>query len=103
VIRERDLNAIHVCGPGHGGMGMVANTYLEGTYGEPYAQVARTEKGLQRRCRQFSFPAGSDSSLATEHTRRSSQGDQDRNNMHRTIIARSAFRESRGQSNARMR
>ena len=41
VIRERDLNAIYVCGPGHAGQGMVANTYLEETYSELYAHAAR--------------------------------------------------------------
>src|SRR5436309_2834245 len=58
VIRARDLNAIYVCGPGHGGPGMVANTYLEGTYSELYAHVAQNEQGLRRLCRQFSFPGG---------------------------------------------
>jgi xylulose-5-phosphate/fructose-6-phosphate phosphoketolase len=45
VIRERDLNAIYVCGPGHGGTGMVANTYLEGTYGELYFAGGKERKG----------------------------------------------------------
>src|SRR5437773_5372619 len=58
VVRARDLNAIYVCGPGHGGPGMVANTYLEGTYSELYAHVAENEQGLRRLCRQFSFPGG---------------------------------------------
>jgi xylulose-5-phosphate/fructose-6-phosphate phosphoketolase len=66
VIRERDLNVIYVCGPGHGGPGMVANTYLEGTYSELYAHVAENEQGLRRLCRQFSFPGGIPSHAAPE-------------------------------------
>jgi xylulose-5-phosphate/fructose-6-phosphate phosphoketolase len=66
LIRERDLNAIYVCGPGHGGPGMVANTYLEGTYSELYAHVAENELGLGRLCRQFSFPGGIPSHAAPE-------------------------------------
>src|SRR2546427_10203482 len=56
VIRERDLNVIYVCGPGHGGPGMGANTYLEGTYSELYAPVAENEQGLRRLGRPLSFP-----------------------------------------------
>src|SRR6201993_2949430 len=47
LIRERDLNAIYVAGPGHGGPGLVANTYLEGTYSEVYPHVSRDEDGLR--------------------------------------------------------
>jgi hypothetical protein len=82
---------------------MVANTYLEGTYGELYARVAWSEKGLPRSVPPLLVPGRERFFLGDQTTRRSSQGDQDRNNMHRTIIARSAFRESRGQLNARMR
>src|SRR5258708_27306906 len=48
VIVERDLNAIYVCGPGHGGPGMVANAYLEGSYTEHYSSVTRDAEGMQR-------------------------------------------------------
>lgn len=66
VIKAHDLNAIYVCGPGHGGPGMVANTYLEGTYSEIYPTIARTEEGMQRLFRQFSFPGGIPSHAAPE-------------------------------------
>ena len=59
VIRARDLNVLYVTGPGHGGPGVVANAYLEGTYSELYAQIGRDERGLQRLFRQFSFPGAS--------------------------------------------
>src|SRR6266852_354432 len=55
AISERDLNAIYVCGPGHGGPGMVANAYLEGTYTERYPSITRDADGLQRLFKQFSF------------------------------------------------
>jgi xylulose-5-phosphate/fructose-6-phosphate phosphoketolase len=48
VIRERDLDCIYVAGPGHGGPGLVANTYLEGTYSEVYPDVSQDASGLQR-------------------------------------------------------
>ncbi|HVC88762.1 MAG TPA: phosphoketolase family protein [Gaiellaceae bacterium] len=66
VIRARDLNAIYVCGPGHGGPGMVANAYLEGTYSETYAHIPCSEEGLRRLFRQFSFPGGIPSHVAPE-------------------------------------
>jgi xylulose-5-phosphate/fructose-6-phosphate phosphoketolase len=66
VIRDRDLNVIYVCGPGHGGPGVVANAYLEGTYSELYAHVPENEQGLLRLCRQFSFPGGIPSHAAPE-------------------------------------
>jgi xylulose-5-phosphate/fructose-6-phosphate phosphoketolase len=66
VIRARDVNAIYICGPGHGGPGMVANAYLEGTYSEIYAHVAENEDGLRRLFRQFSFPGGIPSHAAPE-------------------------------------
>ena len=56
AIRARDLNIIYVCGPGHGGPGMVANTYLEGTYSEIYPDISRDADGLRKLFRQFSFP-----------------------------------------------
>src|SRR5262245_47881629 len=56
VIRERDVNAIFITGPGHGGPGLVANAYLEGTYTEHYPNITQDSKGMQRLFRQFSFP-----------------------------------------------
>lgn len=58
VIRARDANVIYICGPGHGGPGMVANTYLEGSYSEIYPDVAQDADGLAKLVRQFSFPGG---------------------------------------------
>jgi xylulose-5-phosphate/fructose-6-phosphate phosphoketolase len=66
VIRNWDLNVIYVAGPGHGGPGMVANTYLEGTYSELYPSVTPDEGGLQRLFRQFSFPGGVGSHVTAE-------------------------------------
>jgi xylulose-5-phosphate/fructose-6-phosphate phosphoketolase len=66
VIRQRDLNVIYVCGPGHGGPGMVANTYLEGTYSEIYPEISRDTDGLRKLFRQFSFPGGIPSHAAPE-------------------------------------
>jgi xylulose-5-phosphate/fructose-6-phosphate phosphoketolase len=66
VIRDRDLNAIYITGPGHGGPGVVANAYLEGTYSEIYAEIGRDEDGLRRLFRQFSFPGGIPSHAAPE-------------------------------------
>jgi xylulose-5-phosphate/fructose-6-phosphate phosphoketolase len=65
-ITARDLNMIYVCGPGHGGPGMVANTYLEGTYSEIYPDITRDEEGLRKLFRQFSFPGGIPSHAAPE-------------------------------------
>jgi xylulose-5-phosphate/fructose-6-phosphate phosphoketolase len=66
LICARDLQAIFVTGPGHGGPGLVANTYLEGTYGEVYPQIGFDEEGLRRLFRQFSFPGGIPSHVAPE-------------------------------------
>jgi xylulose-5-phosphate/fructose-6-phosphate phosphoketolase len=66
AIRARDLNAIFVTGPGHGGPGLVANTYLEGTYSEVYTRIGRDEEGMRRLFRQFSFPGGIPSHVAPE-------------------------------------
>jgi xylulose-5-phosphate/fructose-6-phosphate phosphoketolase len=66
AIRARDLNAIYVTGPGHGGPGIVANAYLEGTYSELYTHVPRSEGGLRILFRQFSFPGGIPSHAAPE-------------------------------------
>ncbi len=66
AIKKFDLNAIYVCGPGHGGPGMVANTYLEGTYSEIYPNIQESEEGMQRLFKQFSFPGGIPSHDAPE-------------------------------------
>jgi xylulose-5-phosphate/fructose-6-phosphate phosphoketolase len=66
AIRERELEAIYVCGPGHGGPGVVACAYLEGTYTERYPQVTLDEAGLKQLFRQFSFPGGIPSHAAPE-------------------------------------
>ncbi len=66
VIRNWDLNAIYITGPGHGGPGLVANAYLEGTYSEIYPSITRDEDGLRRLFRQFSFPGGIPSHVAPE-------------------------------------
>jgi len=66
VIRNWDLNAIYICGPGHGGPAMVANAYLEGTYSEVYPNIGEDEEGLRRLFRQFSFPGGIPSHVAPE-------------------------------------
>jgi xylulose-5-phosphate/fructose-6-phosphate phosphoketolase len=66
AINLHDLNAIFVTGPGHGGPGLVANTYLEGTYSEVYPHIGRDAEGLARLFRQFSFPGGVPSHVAPE-------------------------------------
>jgi len=66
IIKRHDLNMIYVAGPGHGGPGIVANTYLEGTYSQVYPNVSRDEKGLKRLFTQFSFPGGIPSHVAPE-------------------------------------
>src|SRR3984885_13373661 len=65
-IRRRELDAIYVIGPGHGGPAIVANTWLEGTYSELYPSISRDEPGMQRLFRQFSFPGGIPSHVAPE-------------------------------------
>lgn len=66
LIKKYDLNVIYVTGPGHGGPGLVANTYLEGTYSEIYPHVSPTVDGLRRLFKQFSFPGGIPSHVAPE-------------------------------------
>jgi xylulose-5-phosphate/fructose-6-phosphate phosphoketolase len=66
VIARQDVNAIFVTGPGHGGPGLVANTWLEGSYTEAYPLVTRDERGMRRLFRQFSFPGGVPSHVAPE-------------------------------------
>src|SRR5438128_11038861 len=66
VIKERDLNMIYIIGPGHGGPGIVANTWLEGTYTETYPNISQDEAGMKRLFKQFSFPGGIPSHVAPE-------------------------------------
>lgn len=66
VIKEQDLNAIYLAGPGHGGPGLVANAYLEGTYSEYYHEISQDEAGLKKLFKQFSFPGGIPSHVAPE-------------------------------------
>ncbi len=66
AITDRSLNAIYVTGPGHGGPGLVASAYLDGTYSEVYPHIGGSEEGLRRLFRQFSFPGGIPSHVAPE-------------------------------------
>ncbi|HYJ28332.1 MAG TPA: phosphoketolase, partial [Nocardioides sp.] len=66
LIRERDVDAIILCGPGHGGPAAVANAWLEGTYSEVYPAIGDDRDGMSRLFRQFSFPGGIPSHVAPE-------------------------------------
>ena len=66
VIKARDLDAIYVIGPGHGGPATVANAYLEGTYSEVFPNISRDDDGIRRLFRQFSFPGGIGSHVTPE-------------------------------------
>src|SRR5256886_14716364 len=66
VIKKYDLNMMYICGTGHGGPGIVANTYLEGTYSEVYPNISQDEEGLKKLFKQFSFPGGIPSHAAPE-------------------------------------
>src|SRR5581483_7898656 len=66
VIVEKDVDAIYICGPGHGGPGVVAHSYLEGTYSEVYPNVPEDAAGMKRLFHQFSFPGGIPSHAAPE-------------------------------------
>ena len=66
IIRAHDLDMIYICGPGHGGPGMVANVYLEGTYTEVYPNISQDAQGIQKLFKQFSFPGGIPSHVAPE-------------------------------------
>jgi xylulose-5-phosphate/fructose-6-phosphate phosphoketolase len=66
VIKQYDLNMIYVAGPGHGGPAVVSNTYLEGTYSEIYPDISQDTAGLQKLCKQFSFPGGIPSHASPE-------------------------------------
>jgi xylulose-5-phosphate/fructose-6-phosphate phosphoketolase len=66
IIKKSDLNMIYITGPGHGGPGLVANAYLEGTYSEVYPNISADEKGMKQLFKQFSFPGGIPSHVAPE-------------------------------------
>src|ERR1700724_343324 len=66
IINKHGLNCIYIAGPGHGGPGVVANTYLEGTYSEVYPHIPQNEAGMKRLFKQFSFPGGIPSHVAPE-------------------------------------
>jgi xylulose-5-phosphate/fructose-6-phosphate phosphoketolase len=66
VIKRDDLNFIFICGPGHGGPGIVANVYLEGTYSEFYPNISEDAEGMRKLFKQFSFPGGIPSHVAPE-------------------------------------
>src|ERR1700738_2459478 len=66
IIRNRDANVIYITGPGHGGPGLVANAYLEGTYSEIYSSIEEDTDGMRKLFRQFSFPGGIPSHVASE-------------------------------------
>ena len=66
VIKAYDLNVIYIAGPGHGGPGLVANTYLEGTYSEVYPNIPQNAEGMKKLFKQFSFPGGIPSHVAPE-------------------------------------
>lgn len=66
LIKKYDLNAIYIAGPGHGGPGLVANTYLEGTYSKYYSSVSQDTAGMKKLFKQFSFPGGIPSHVAPE-------------------------------------
>ena len=66
VIKNKDLSMIYIAGPGHGGPGLVANIYLEGTYSEVYPNIAEDAEGMQKLYKQFSFPGGIPSHVAPE-------------------------------------
>ena len=66
LIKQYDLNAIYITGPGHGGPGLITNTYLEGTYSEFYPRIPQNAEGMKRLFKQFSFPGGVPSHVAPE-------------------------------------
>ena len=66
IIKAHDLNMLYITGPGHGGPGLVAHAFLEGTYSEVYSNIPQNEVGMQRLFKQFSFPGGIPSHVAPE-------------------------------------
>ena len=73
LIKENDLNMMYIIGPGHGGPGLVAHTYLEGSYTERYPAIERSRNGLHRLFRQFSWPYGVPSHVSPETPGRSTK------------------------------
>lgn len=73
LIKQRDLDAIYITGPGHGGPGLVANAYLEGTYSQVYSHITQDEPGLRKLFRQFSFPGGIPSHVPRRRRARSTR------------------------------
>jgi xylulose-5-phosphate/fructose-6-phosphate phosphoketolase len=70
LIKKHDLNMLYIAGPGHGGPGLVANTYLEGTYSEVYPNISQDAEGMEKLFKQFSFPGGIPSHVAPDGRRR---------------------------------
>ncbi len=66
IIKKHDLDFVYIAGPGHGGPGLVANTYLEGTYSEVYPNISQDAEGMKKLFKQFSFPGGIPSHVAPE-------------------------------------
>jgi len=66
IIKKHDQSMIYITGPGHGGPGLVAHAYLEGTYSEVYPNISQDEEGMKRLFKQFSFPGGIPSHVAPE-------------------------------------
>jgi xylulose-5-phosphate/fructose-6-phosphate phosphoketolase len=66
AINKRDLDVLYITGPGHGGPGLVANAYLDGTYSQVYSAITQDEDGMRALFRQFSFPGGIPSHVAPE-------------------------------------
>jgi xylulose-5-phosphate/fructose-6-phosphate phosphoketolase len=66
IIKRHDLNVLYITGPGHGGPGLVANTYMEGTYTELYPNITQDAEGMKKLFKQFSFPGGIPSHVAPE-------------------------------------
>jgi xylulose-5-phosphate/fructose-6-phosphate phosphoketolase len=66
IIKKYDVNTIYIAGPGHGGPGLVANTYLEGTYTQYFPNITQDEEGMKKLFKQFSFPGGIPSHAAPE-------------------------------------
>ncbi len=73
AIKARDLSMIYIIGPGHGGRGIVANAYMEGTYSEVYPNIPQDEEGMKRLFKQFSFPGGIPSQRAPRDPRLNSR------------------------------
>ena len=74
LIKKHDLDMIYITGPGHGGPGLVANTYLEGTYSEVYPGISQDVEGMKRLFTQFSFPGGIPSHVAPGDARLDPRG-----------------------------